>query len=71
MNKYLLPISDFDSGVWIEHTSAYNIEHAKERFMASLLDIYPIEYCETWDEFIDQLEQRSVYVGDIYDIEEF
>lgn len=72
MNKYLLPVTD-DTGVWIEHTIAKDSRDAEDKFMQNLMERY--SDCDlpdsSWNDFLDNLENINVYVGGIYDIEEF
>lgn len=69
-NTYLLPVQDPD-GIYIQGVVAKNFDEAEDKFMRELSDIYDIDEISSWEDFLVSLHNIDVYVGDIYDKEEF
>lgn len=71
MNTYLLPVCDQDS-LYIESVNANDLEEAKAKFIDTICDSYSyIEPALEWNDFIDDLEDHEIYLGEIYDKDEF
>lgn len=71
MNTYLLPVSD-SKGPWIECVNARGIVDAENKFVKLFADIYDfIDYGDNFQGMKEIMENHSIQVGEIYDIEEF
>lgn len=70
MNTYLMPIDD-GQDIWIEKVIAKDYTSAKDEFMQSFMEMYDWLDCKTWDEMLSKFDEESIFIGDIYDIEEF
>lgn len=70
MNKYLLPICSTDD-IWIESVSAKNFNDAKDKFIESLGETYEWVTVDDWDKFLEECTDHELFIGDIYDLEEF
>ena len=73
MNQYLYPWHDRLGNNEIGVINANNYTDSKDRLAKRLLDDYDkLDDTLEFDELIDQLgEVYGVYIGDIYDINEF
>lgn len=69
MNKYLIPIDDGDD-LYIESVSANDYTQAQDKLIEYFCENFDIE-ATNWNELLDQLVDRNIYLGNIYDIEEF
>ncbi len=70
MNKYLLPVCSLDD-IWIESVSAKNFNDAKDKFIESLGETYDWVTVDDWDKFLEECADHELFIGDIYDLEEF
>jgi len=70
MTKYLLPIND-SHDLYIDCVTAKEFKDAEERFIERLQDVYNCELPLDWDDALVELDEKGIWVGDIYDIEEF
>lgn len=72
MNTYLLPCFDGEN-CWIEKTRARNFKDAESKFINMFIEDYAnMDIPSDWEDLINILkEQLYIYIGDIYDIEEF
>lgn len=72
MNTYLLPYC-VDGDVLIERVKAKDYNSAKDKFMEFFDDefmLYDREIYD-WDSMINWMNDNNIFVGDIYDLEEF
>ena len=72
MNTYLLPYF-VDGDVLIERVKAKDYNNAKEKFMEFFDDefmLYDREIYD-WDSMLNWMSDNDIFVGDIYDLEEF
>lgn len=69
MNKYLLPVDD--GQIYILSVSAKDFEQAKDKFIDEFADAFEYPNNGDWEEVQDWLAEHNIYIGDIYDIEEF
>lgn len=71
MNTYLLPVCDQDS-LYIESVTANDLEDAKAKFMNVICETYSyIDPALEWIDFLNDLADHEIYLGEIYDKDEF
>lgn len=69
MNKYIVPVySDDECEVFIISFMATNLRDAEDKLMEKLSEQFNMDIT---DNLYDDLYNKGVIVGDIYDIEEF
>lgn len=69
MNKYIVPVySDDECKVFIISFMATNLRDAEDKLMEKLSEQFNMDIT---DNLYDDLYNKGVIVGDIYDIEEF
>lgn len=72
MNQYLYPWHDLYGNNQIEVILAKSYNECKEKIVEKYLNMYDLDDTLEFDDFLDQLcDKYGVYVGDIYDINEF
>jgi len=73
MNQYLYPWHDLQGNLQIGVIRARSFTDCQDKLVKSLIDKYDdLDDTLEFDELLDQLgEMYGVYIGDIYDINEF
>lgn len=73
MTTYLLPCYSEEDGCWIEKVRARNFDDAEQKFInAFTVDYENIDIPSDWDDLVDILKkQADIFIGEIYDVEEF
>lgn len=70
MNKYIVPIADlYAEQVWNEVFSARSISECQEKIIRSIIDQYDFDEPNSWEDFIEDMNQREILIGEIKDIE--
>ena len=71
MSKYLISISDSDKMPYILDVYAKNMEEAEDKFINKISDIYALDISGDWKDFCEDATDHEIYIGEIYNIEEF
>lgn len=70
MNKYIVPIADlYSEQVWIEAFSARSINECQEKIIRSIIDQFDFEEPNSWEDFINDMNEHEILIGEIQDIE--
>ena len=71
MNKYIIPICDIQAGsVWNQIVLARNVIDCQEKLVRILVDMYDLEDCLTYREFVKLADENDILIGEIKDVEE-
>lgn len=71
MNKYIIPVFDNEAyQIWNEKISATSLESAKDKLMNKIISDYDIEedYSD-WNDFVENMMEFNIIIGDFEDIE--
>lgn len=71
MNKYIVSVCDSDKIPYILDVYAKDMEEAEDKFINKISDIYALDIIEDWCEFCDNAMDHEIYIGEVYNIEEF
>lgn len=72
MNTYLCPIDDMQSDApYIESVQANSLSDARDKIEEKLRYEYNLPVTGSWFDFVKAIAEEEVYIGDIYDKEEF
>lgn len=70
MNKYIVPICDlYSEQVWTEVFSARSINECQEKIIRSIIDQYDFDEPDSWESFIEDMNEHEILIGEIKDIE--
>lgn len=73
MNTYLCPIDDMNCDApYIERVQANSINDARDKIEEKLrYDYDDLPITGSWFDFVRKIAEKEVYIGNIYDKEEF
>lgn len=70
MNRYIIPICDmYSEQIWIETISARSINECQEKIMQSIINQYNFDDYDSWNEFVQDMDDKEILIGEIKDIE--
>lgn len=70
MNRYIIPICIYDkSKIYNMLVNARSYNDCKEKVMYKLIEEFDLPDIDDYDDFIDELYDRNILIGEIKDIE--
>lgn len=70
MNRYIIPICIFDkSKIYNMLVNARSYNDCKEKVMYKLIEEFDLPDIDDYDDFIDELYNKNILIGEIKDIE--
>lgn len=70
MNRYIIPICIYDkSKIYNMLVNARSYNDCKEKIMYKLIEEFDLPNIDDYDDFIDELYNRNILIGEIKDIE--
>ena len=70
MNRYIIPICIFDkSKIYNILVNARSYNDCKEKIMYKLIEEFDLPDIDDYDDFINELYNRNILIGEIKDIE--